>query len=99
MIRHELTRFENAQWREVIALVQMKLNLRHTAMHNSIPFAVYYGRAANALKQDENTEPPPANFSPAMTEADALTTGQKEAEAIVEATLGKGVKPGPVRFP
>ena len=35
LVRHELTRFENAKWRDVIALVQMKLNLRHTARHNS----------------------------------------------------------------
>ncbi|OUR72672.1 mechanosensitive ion channel protein MscS [Methylophaga sp. 41_12_T18] len=40
-----------------------------------------------------------AGFSPAMSEADAMAIGQQQAAAIVDATLGKGVKPAPVRFP
>lgn len=52
------------------------------------------------LKQDETVNSaPPVNFSPAMTEAEAMAVGQQQAEAIVDATLGKGVKPDPVRFP
>ena len=38
-------------------------------------------------------------FQPMMSEQDAMTMGQQEASAIVDATLGKGVKPGPVTFP
>jgi MscS family membrane protein len=51
------------------------------------------------LKQDEAASSVPGTFAPAMPEADALAMGQKEAEAIVDATLGRGVKPDPVRFP
>lgn len=52
------------------------------------------------LKQDETVNSaPPVDFSPAMTEAEAMAIGQQQAEAIVDATLGKGVKPDPVRFP
>ena len=38
-------------------------------------------------------------FQPMMSEQDAMTMGQQEAGVIVDATLGKGVKPGPVTFP
>jgi len=38
-------------------------------------------------------------FQPAMSEGDAMAMGQKEAENIVDSTLGLGVKPGPVSFP
>ena len=37
-------------------------------------------------------------FHPAMSQADAFAKGQKEAEAIVNNTLGKNVKPDPVSF-
>lgn len=51
------------------------------------------------LKQNEaDNSAPPANFSPTMTELEAKAAGQQQAEAIVDATLGKGVKPEPVRF-
>lgn len=38
-------------------------------------------------------------FEPTMSEHDAFEMGQKQAEAIVDSTLGLGVKPGPVSFP
>ncbi len=38
-------------------------------------------------------------FEPSMTELDAKAMGFREAESIVDATLGRGVKPAPVRFP
>jgi len=38
-------------------------------------------------------------FKPSMTEAESFAVGQKEAEAIFDVTLGKGVIPGPVKFP
>jgi len=54
------------------------------------------------LKQDN--QPVPAgmqthSFQTAMTEQDAFEMGRKEATAIVDGTLGQGVKPEPVRFP
>jgi len=52
------------------------------------------------LKQDADS--PASNsqaFQPAMSEVDAFAMGKKEAEDIVGATLGHGVKPGPVLFP
>ena len=48
-------------------------------------------------EQPENT-PQPQAFQPIMTEADAFALGKKEATSIVDATLGQGVKPDPVRF-
>ncbi|MFW5426200.1 MAG: mechanosensitive ion channel family protein [Methylophagaceae bacterium] len=39
------------------------------------------------------------SFEPAMTELDAKAMGFREAESIVDATLGRGVKPAPVIFP
>ena len=38
-------------------------------------------------------------FQATMTESDAFAMGRKEATAIVDGTLGQGVKPEPVRFP
>lgn len=38
-------------------------------------------------------------FQPVMSESDAFEMGRKEATAIVDATLGQGIKPEPVRFP
>ncbi|MDC9725749.1 MAG: mechanosensitive ion channel family protein [Gammaproteobacteria bacterium] len=52
------------------------------------------------LKQDMDATPNVMQaFQPAMSESDAFAMGKKEAEAIVDATLGQGVKPEPVRFP
>ncbi len=39
------------------------------------------------------------HFNPGMSESDAFAIGQKQAKAIVEATTGLDVKPGPVQFP
>jgi len=74
------------------------LDILRLAKQLGIEFA--YPTQTLHIKQDETTSPfVPVNFSPTMSEADALAVGQKEAEAIVDATLGRGVKPDPVRFP
>lgn len=54
------------------------------------------------LKQDSPEMPANMNaqvFQTEMTEQDAFEMGRKEATAIVDGTLGQGVKPDPVRFP
>ena len=53
------------------------------------------------LKQDNQPVPrdmQTSGFQTAMTEQDAFELGRKEATAIVDGTLGQGVKPEPVRF-
>ena len=53
LLRHELAQFEgNKDWTQILPLIQLKLNIRYTARHNSTPFAVYYGRAPNALSSN-----------------------------------------------
>ena len=74
------------------------LDILRLAKQLGVEFA--YPTQTLHIKQGEATPPfAPVNFSPAMSEADAMAMGQKEAEAIVDATLGRGVKPDPVRFP
>ncbi|OUR85391.1 mechanosensitive ion channel protein MscS [Methylophaga sp. 42_8_T64] len=73
------------------------LDILRLAKQLDVEFA--YPTQTLYVKQDEPTSSVPTNFAPAMSEADALAMGQKQAEAIVDATLGKGVKPEPVRFP
>lgn len=52
------------------------------------------------LKQDDGQGGQSAEpFKSAMTQEDAFAMGKKEAQAIVEGTLGRDVKPDPVRFP
>jgi len=74
------------------------LDILRLAKQLDVEFA--YPTQTLYLKQDEAAPAAAsADFSPAMTEADAMAIGQQQAAAIVDATLGKGVKPAPVRFP
>lgn len=75
------------------------LDILRLAKQLDVEFA--YPTQTLYLKQD-NTEGASnalSAFQPSMTEADAMMMGQKEAASIVDATLGKGVKPAPVTFP
>lgn len=74
------------------------LDILRLAKQLDVEFA--YPTQTLYLKQDNesatnNMQP----FQPVMTEADAFAMGKKEAESIVDATLGRDVKPDPVRFP
>jgi MscS family membrane protein len=73
------------------------LDILRLAKQLDVEFA--YPTQTLYIKQDEAAASVPGTFAPSMPEADALAMGQKEAEAIVDATLGRGVKPDPVRFP
>jgi len=73
------------------------LDILRLAKQLDVEFA--YPTQTLYVKQDEAIQSAPTSFAPAMSETDALAMGQKQAEAIVDATLGKGVKPEPVRFP
>jgi MscS family membrane protein len=73
------------------------LDILRLAKQLEVEFA--YPTQTLYLKQDDKERIAPTAFEPAMTESDALTMGQQQAEAIVDGTLGRGVKPDPVRFP
>lgn len=51
------------------------------------------------LKQDSGKPDVAGEFATGMTEADAFSLGKREAEAIVDGTIGRAIKPEPVRFP
>lgn len=51
------------------------------------------------LKKDNSTTEPEHLFKPAMTQDEAFLMGKQQAEVIVDTTLGRGIKPGPVTFP
>ncbi len=74
------------------------LDILRLAKQLGIEFA--YPTQTLYLKQDTTTSPDCAYqpFHPAMSQTDAFAKGRKEAEAIVDGTLGKGVKPDPVKF-
>lgn len=62
---------------------------------------VEFAYPTQTLYLKQNTEQVTAEtelFKPSMTEAESFEIGKKEAEAIFETTLGKGVIPGPVKF-
>ncbi|MFW5450104.1 MAG: mechanosensitive ion channel family protein [Methylophagaceae bacterium] len=56
---------------------------------------IHLKQNGDPVAQSTKTE----SFEPTMTELDAKAMGFREAESIVDATLGRGVKPAPVRFP
>ncbi len=74
------------------------LDILRLAKQLDVEFA--YPTQTLYLKQDSGAV---ANqmqaFQPAMSESESFAMGKKEAESIVDATLGQGVKPEPVRFP
>lgn len=74
------------------------LDILRLAKQLGVEFA--YPTQTLYLKQDSG-QPKQASdtFKTAMTEADAFAMGKKQAQAIVDGTLGRDVKPDPVRFP
>ncbi len=51
------------------------------------------------LKKDNGTAEVAETFKPAMTQDEAFMMGKRQAEVIVDSTLGRGTKPDPVTFP
>ena len=51
------------------------------------------------LKKDSGTAETTETFKPAMTQDEAFLMGKRQAEVIVDSTLGRGNKPDPVTFP
>ncbi|MDT8370735.1 MAG: mechanosensitive ion channel family protein [Gammaproteobacteria bacterium] len=74
------------------------LDILRLAKQLGVEFA--YPTQTLYLRQDSG-QPKQASdtFKTAMTEADAFAMGKKQAQAIVDGTLGRDVKPDPVRFP
>ena len=74
------------------------LDILRLAKQLDVEFA--YPTQTLYLKQDQVvSEGVSGQFNPAMSEADAFEVGRKEAQSIVEATMGLDTKPGPVKFP
>ncbi|PCJ30839.1 MAG: mechanosensitive ion channel protein MscS [Gammaproteobacteria bacterium] len=74
------------------------LDILRLAKQLDVEFA--YPTQTLYLKQEAGSENNAASpFQTAMSEEDAFAMGRKEATAIVDATLGQGVRPAPVRFP
>lgn len=51
------------------------------------------------LKKDNGTAESAEIFKPAMTQDEAFMMGKRQAEVIVDSTLGRDTKPAPVTFP
>jgi MscS family membrane protein len=51
------------------------------------------------LKKDNGVADAAEAFKPAMTQEEAFMMGKRQAEVIVDGTLGRGIKPDPVTFP
>ena len=74
------------------------LDILRLAKQLDVEFA--YPTQTLYLKQDEGgPDAISGQFSPMMSQEDAMVMGQKEAQSIVEATTGLDSKPGPVKFP
>jgi MscS family membrane protein len=74
------------------------LDILRLAKQLDVEFA--YPTQTLYLKQEsESSSQSMPSFQAAMSEKDAFSMGKKQAEAIVDGTLGLGVKPDPVRFP
>jgi len=72
------------------------LDILRLAKQVGVEFA--YPTQTLYLKQDQPVEATIGEFQTAMTQDDSHAFGKQQAESIVAGTLGKGVKPGPVRF-
>jgi MscS family membrane protein len=72
------------------------LDILRLAKQVDVDFA--YPTQTLYLKRDESLPGPASAFKTAMSQDEAHAFGQQQAEAIVEGTLGKGVKPDPVKF-
>jgi MscS family membrane protein len=73
------------------------LDILRLAKQLDVEFA--YPTQTLYLKQDDGQRDTPQAFKTTMSEAESFAMGQKEAQAIVDGTLGRNVKPEPVRFP
>lgn len=51
------------------------------------------------LKKDNGPAESAETFKPAMTQDQAFMMGKRQAEIIVDSTLGRGIRPEPVTFP
>lgn len=72
------------------------LDILRLAKQLDVEFA--YPTQTLYLKQDQPVATSVGEFQTSMSQAESHAMGQQQAEAIVDATLGKGVKPDPVRF-
>jgi MscS family membrane protein len=73
------------------------LDILRLAKQIGVEFA--YPTQTLYLKQGDGEPASPAGeFASAMTEAESFEIGQQQANDIVERTLGKGVKPAPVKI-
>jgi MscS family membrane protein len=72
------------------------LDILRLAKQVDVDFA--YPTQTLYLKRDESLPGPASAFKTAMSQDESHAFGQQQAEAIVEGTLGKGVKPEPVKF-
>jgi MscS family membrane protein len=72
------------------------LDILRLAKQVDVDFA--YPTQTLYLKRDESLPGPASAFKTAMSQDESHAFGQQQAEAIVEGTLGKGVKPDPVKF-
>jgi MscS family membrane protein len=73
------------------------LDVLRLAKQLDIEFA-YPTQTLYLRQDDQRAAPVNSPFKSAMTEADAFALGKKEAQSIVDGTLGRGVKPDPVHF-
>lgn len=74
------------------------LDILRLATQLEVEFA--YPTQTLYLKQDDaNSASAPQQFTSPISEEQAFAMGRKQAESIVDSTLGIGVKPDPVRFP
>lgn len=72
------------------------LDVLRLAKQLGIEFA--YPTQTLHIKQDTGVPDAAGDFATAMTETDAFALGKREAEAIVDGTIGRAIKPEPVRF-
>jgi MscS family membrane protein len=72
------------------------LDILRLAKQVDVDFA--YPTQTLYLKRDESIPGPASAFKTTMSQDESHAFGQQQAEAIVEGTLGKGVKPEPVKF-
>jgi len=74
------------------------LDILRLAKQLGVEFA-YPTQTLHIKQEGEQLTEAGRTFQTTMTQEDAFSLGRSEAESIVDATLGKGVKPEPVRFP
>jgi MscS family membrane protein len=89
--------WETPEWNtELRERHRFLLDILRLAKQVGVEFA--YPTQTLYLKRDQPVDATIGEFQTAMSQDDSHAFGQQQAESIVENTLGKGVKPGPVRF-